>query len=434
MLELVPDLVDRALDRRLRRHVLRRRPDREVVEPREDLAGQRVEMRDLLDLVAEERDAVRGLLVRRLHLDDVALDTEAAAPEHRVVPHVLRVDQLAQDEVAVVLLPHLEVDHPLAPFLRGAESVDARHRGDDDHVPACEERRGGGEPETRDVVVLGRVLLDVQVGLGHVRLGLVVVVVGDEILDRVVREELAELVAELRGERLVVRDDQRRLLDLLDDPGHRRRLPGPGRAEQRLVALTGAEAVRELPDRARLVAGRPVVGGCFERGHFRDRVAAVPERPEHPPHAAYAQIVATFAGGLAAAGGLARLLDRDPRCDTPLDLVVLAGATFKAARTIARDDVTSFVRDPFVEGEAGTGDEEQPKQTGGMEQAIGELVTCTRCVGTWAAAGLTATQIIAPRFGRMLTWTLAAAAANDFLQAGFAALAHKSNELEKRTD
>jgi hypothetical protein len=144
--------------------------------------------------------------------------------------------------------------------------------------------------------------------------------------------------------------------------------------------------------------------------------------------------VATFAGGLAAAGGLARLLDRDPRCDTPLDLVVLAGATFKAARTIARDDVTSFVRDPFVEGEAGTGDEEQPKQTGGMEQAIGELVTCTRCVGTWAAAGLTATQIIAPRFGRMLTWTLAAAAANDFLQAGFAALAHKSNELEKRTD
>jgi hypothetical protein len=108
---------------------------------------------------------------------------------------------------------------------------------------------------------------------------------------------------------------------------------------------------------------------------------------------------------------------------------VLAGATFKAARTIARDDVTSFVRAPFVEGE-----EEEPKQTGGLEQAIGELVTCTRCVGTWAAAGLIATQIVAPRFGRMLTWTLAAGAANDFLQAGFAALTNKSNELEARTD
>ena len=153
---------------------------------------------------------------------------------------------------------------------------------------------------------------------------------------------------------------------------------------------------------------------------------------ERPPYTAYAQIVLTFAGGLAAAGGLARMLERDPRSDTLLDLAVLAGATFKAARTIARDDVTSFVRDPFVEGDAGSGADEQPKQTGGIEQAMGELVTCTRCVGTWAAAGLTATQIVAPRFGRMLTWTLAAAAANDFLQAGFAALANKSNELETR--
>ena len=57
------------------------------------------------------------------------------------------------------------------------------------------------------------VLLDVRVGRGQVRLGLVVVVVRDEVLDGVVGEELAELVAELRGERLVVRDHERRPLD-----------------------------------------------------------------------------------------------------------------------------------------------------------------------------------------------------------------------------
>jgi hypothetical protein len=34
----------------------------------------------------------------------------------------------------------------------------------------------------------------------------------------------------------------------------------------------------------------------------------------------------------------------------------------------------------------------------------------------------------------MLTWTLGAAGLNDFLQAGFAALANKSNELEQRAD
>jgi hypothetical protein len=151
-----------------------------------------------------------------------------------------------------------------------------------------------------------------------------------------------------------------------------------------------------------------------------------------PPYPAYAAIMATFAGGLAAAGALARLIGRDPREDTALDLAVLSAATFKAARTITRDEVTSFLRAPFVEGEAHSGESEEPKETGDLQQAIGELVTCSRCIGTWAAAGLAATQIIAPKTGRLLSWTLAAAGANDFLQAAFAALTSKSNELERR--
>jgi hypothetical protein len=142
--------------------------------------------------------------------------------------------------------------------------------------------------------------------------------------------------------------------------------------------------------------------------------------------------MAAFAASLAGAGLVARLLGRDPEEQSALDLVVLGTATFKASRTIARDEVTSFIREPFVEGEAHEGGEE-PVETGDLRQAIGELVTCSRCIGTWAAAGLTATQVVAPKFGRLLTWTLAAAGVNDFLQAGFAALANKSNELERRT-
>ncbi len=153
-----------------------------------------------------------------------------------------------------------------------------------------------------------------------------------------------------------------------------------------------------------------------------------------PPYEAYATIVGVFAGALALAGGVARLLGRDVREHTWLDLATLSAASFKAARTIARDEVTSFIRDPFVEGEAHGGDDEKPVQTGGMEQALGELVTCSRCVGAWTAAALTTTQVLAPRFGRVLTWTLAAAGINDFLQAGFAALTHKVNELEQRAE
>ena len=152
---------------------------------------------------------------------------------------------------------------------------------------------------------------------------------------------------------------------------------------------------------------------------------------DRPPYGAYAVLMAAFAGGLAGAGALARALDRDPYEHTTLDLAALALATFKAARTLTDDEVTSFLREPFVEGRA-HGGKEDPRATGGMRQAIGELVTCSRCAGTWVAAGLGATQIVAPRFGRLLTWTLGAAGLNDFLQAGFAALANKSNEIEQR--
>ena len=151
-----------------------------------------------------------------------------------------------------------------------------------------------------------------------------------------------------------------------------------------------------------------------------------------PPYAAYAGIMSAFVGALAVSGALARLLGRDPREHSALDLTVLGLATFKASRTISRDEVTSFIREPFVAGRAKEGAED-PVESGDLRQAIGELVTCSRCIGTWVAAGLTGTQIIAPQFGRLLSWTLATAGVNDVLQAGFATLTAKSNELEQRT-
>jgi hypothetical protein len=57
-----------------------------------------------------------------------------------------------------------------------------------------------------------------------------------------------------------------------------------------------------------------------------------------------------FASGLAAAGLLEEALGRDPREHDSLDLATLAAATFKASRTITRDEVTSLIREPFTEG------------------------------------------------------------------------------------
>jgi uncharacterized protein DUF1360 len=149
------------------------------------------------------------------------------------------------------------------------------------------------------------------------------------------------------------------------------------------------------------------------------------EPTERPPYEAYAAIAGAFVAGLATVAALSR---RSPPA-TALELVALSAATFKASRTLSREKVASFVRQPFVEGDAELGELERPAGEG-IQRAIGELVTCTRCIGTWSAAALASTQMLTPRFGRALTWTLAAGAANDFLQAGFVALCAKANELE----
>jgi hypothetical protein len=158
-------------------------------------------------------------------------------------------------------------------------------------------------------------------------------------------------------------------------------------------------------------------------------VSSRPAQPQ-PPYGAYAAILGTFAGALAGTTAVERALGREARPARPFELVLLSAATFKAARAISRERVGSVLREPFVEteGDPATGEVLEETPTGdGLRRAVGELVTCTRCAGTWAAAGLIATQTVAPRFGRLLTWTLAAGAANDFLQAGFAALCARAD-------
>jgi hypothetical protein len=154
--------------------------------------------------------------------------------------------------------------------------------------------------------------------------------------------------------------------------------------------------------------------------------------PEQPPYRAYATIAGTFLAGLAAVGGVAAARKRPHQKLAAIDLALLGLATFKASRTVSRDKVTSFVREPFVEGDAYDGEDETPTHETEMKQAIGELVTCTRCIGTWIGAGLASMQILAPRTGRLLTTVLAAGAVNDFLLAGFSALTAKANESEHR--
>ena len=104
-----------------------------------------------------------------------------------------------------------------------------------------------------DLVIDGGVLLDEGVRLRDVGLGLVVVVVGNEVLHRVIREKLAELGGHLGGQGLVRLQDEGGALDLLDEPGGRRGLAGSRGTEQDDVLLPRPQTLSQLGDRRGLV-------------------------------------------------------------------------------------------------------------------------------------------------------------------------------------
>src|SRR5207247_3491178 len=105
-----------------------------------------------------------------------------------------------------------------------------------------------------DLFVARAVLFDVGVAPCDVRLRLVVVVVRDEVLDGVLREELLELAVKLSCERLVVREDERRAPRFSDDLRHRHGLPRPRYATQRRMPLPALERGEQARRRSRLVS------------------------------------------------------------------------------------------------------------------------------------------------------------------------------------
>jgi hypothetical protein len=110
---------------------------------------------------------------------------------------------------------------------------------------------------------------------------------------------------------------------------------------------------------------------------------------------------------------------------------VLAAASFKAARTLSHDEVMSFVRQPFVRGHAKAA--ARNPSAAGWSRRSANSPRARAASARGQQRGWRPPRSLAPRFGRLLTWSLGAAAVNDFLQAGFAAITAKANEVEEHT-
>ncbi|MEP6956638.1 MAG: DUF1360 domain-containing protein [Chthoniobacterales bacterium] len=132
----------------------------------------------------------------------------------------------------------------------------------------------------------------------------------------------------------------------------------------------------------------------------------------------YATLVGvfTFAVGSLLASTIAKPEDEVPELSWG-DLLLLGIATHKLSRIATKDLVTSPFRAPFVKFKksAGAGEVEEEARGAGLQEAIGDLITCPYCMAPWIASALVFAHTAAPRATRLICSIFSLTAASDFL-------------------
>ncbi len=127
----------------------------------------------------------------------------------------------------------------------------------------------------------------------------------------------------------------------------------------------------------------------------------------------YLGLVSAAAAAVRASGR--PLPDRIP----PGDAALLTVATFRLARRIAKDPVTSPIRAPFTRFQGPSGHAEiaeEVREHGGVKHAVGELLTCPFCLAQWVGTAFVFGYVAAPKATRLAALTMTMVAGSDVLQ------------------
>jgi uncharacterized protein DUF1360 len=130
--------------------------------------------------------------------------------------------------------------------------------------------------------------------------------------------------------------------------------------------------------------------------------------------------MSVYVGLVSAAATAVRASGRELPDRIPLgDAALLTVATFRLARRIAKDPVTSPLRAPFTRFQGASGHAEvaeEVREHGGVKHAIGELVTCPFCLAQWVGTGFVFGYVTAPKATRLAALTMTMVAGSDVLQ------------------
>jgi hypothetical protein len=179
----------------------------------------------------------------------------------------------------------------------------------------------------------------------------------------------------------------------------------------------------------------PTVNGQEERPSAVDSLtqSLAREQEEHAngeerPLGGYVALLTTYLITVLTLGLVVRRRRPLPVRPTAADLALVAVATHKVSRMLAKDSVLAAVRMPFTRFEepAGAGEVNESVRGKGVRHAVGELLTCPFCLAQWVATGFTFGMLLAPRATRQVASVFCAVTASDYLQLAYCAAEKKA--------
>jgi hypothetical protein len=147
---------------------------------------------------------------------------------------------------------------------------------------------------------------------------------------------------------------------------------------------------------------------------------------EERPLAGDLGAMGVYLGLVSAAAAAVRASGRELPERIPFgDALLLTVGTFRLARRLAKDPVTSPLRAPFTRFQGASGHAEVAEEVrvhGGTRHAVGELLTCPFCLAQWVGTGFVFGYITAPRATRLAALTMTMVAGSDVLQFAYDAI------------
>ena len=184
-----------------------------MLQCRIDFSRQRIRLTDPVDLVSEKLYPDQTITaLRRIDLQYISPHPEGRALHVHLIPVILKRDQLLYHFIALFYHARSQRDHHPHVFFRASQSVYAGNTCHHDHVLSLCQRSSRGKSELIDLIIDGRILLDIGIRGRHIGLRLVIIIVGYKIFYRIFRKKFFQLPIKLSCQRFIVGDHQRRFV------------------------------------------------------------------------------------------------------------------------------------------------------------------------------------------------------------------------------